>query len=223
MFKYYSRLVDIESNCDSKFNLLRATFIEDKNLYNNKHPSWVQTVFQLEKMLNVKFTDTSYFEFKQLIETLYKNTLLCQLEHMKLNDTGKLRFYSKICTSFDLKQYLSFDLPKFNRSLITKIRISAHQLAIETGRYMKPPLPVPERFCKNCKNKVEDEKHFILYCPLYKNLRNKYIINEESQSDSDEIYLISRILNPVNVTDAKNLCIFLKESFDIRQKQFNVG
>ena len=45
MFKYYSRLVDIESNCDSKFNLLRATFIEDKNLYNNKHPSWVQTVF----------------------------------------------------------------------------------------------------------------------------------------------------------------------------------
>jgi hypothetical protein len=59
--------------------------------------------------------------------------------------------------------------PKLNRSLITKIRISAHQLAIETGRYMKHPLPVPERFCKNCKNKVEDEKHFILYCPLYKN------------------------------------------------------
>jgi hypothetical protein len=44
MFKYYSRLVDIESNCDSKFNLLRAAFIEDKNLYNNKHLSWVQTL-----------------------------------------------------------------------------------------------------------------------------------------------------------------------------------
>ena len=58
---------------------------------------------------------------------------------------------------------------------------------------------------------------------LYKNLRNKYIINKESQSDSDEIYLISRNLNPVNVTDAKKLCIFLKESFDIRQKPFNVG
>ena len=57
MFKYYSRLVDIESN------LLRAAFIEDKNLYNNKHPSCVQTVFQLENMLNVKFTDTSYIVF----------------------------------------------------------------------------------------------------------------------------------------------------------------
>ena len=57
MLKYYSRLVDIESN------LLRAAFIEDKNLYNNKHPSCVQTVFQLENMLNVKFTDTSYIVF----------------------------------------------------------------------------------------------------------------------------------------------------------------
>ena len=28
------------------------------------------------------------------------------------------------------------------------------------------------------------------------------------KSDSDEMYLISRILNPVNVTDAKKLCIF---------------
>ena len=45
MFKYYFRLVDTESNCDSKLNLLRAAFIEDKNLYNNKYPSWVQTVF----------------------------------------------------------------------------------------------------------------------------------------------------------------------------------
>ena len=77
-----------------------------------------------------------------------------------------------------------------------------------------------------CEGKLKFKSHntsYYLYCPLYKNLRNKYIINEESQSDSDEIYLISRILNPVNVTDAKNLCIFLKESFDIHQKQFNVG
>jgi hypothetical protein len=49
----------------------------------------------------------------------------------------------------------------FANPCAVSIRISAHQLATETGRYMKPPLPVPERFCKNCKNKVEDEKHFI--------------------------------------------------------------
>ena len=86
-------------------------------------------------MLNVKFTDTSYFDFKQLIETLYKNTLLCQLEHMKLNDTGKLRFYSKICTSFDLKQYLRVDLTKFNRALICE-----HGLRIRSSVILLLPL-----------------------------------------------------------------------------------
>jgi hypothetical protein len=35
MFKYYSRLVDIESNCDGKFNLLRAAFINLKNRQHN--------------------------------------------------------------------------------------------------------------------------------------------------------------------------------------------
>jgi hypothetical protein len=61
-------------------------------------------------MLNVKFADASYFDFKQLIETLYKITLLCQLEHMKLNATGKLRFDSKICTysSFIIYLFLKF-------------------------------------------------------------------------------------------------------------------
>jgi hypothetical protein len=39
-----------------------------------------------------------------------------------------------------------------------------------------------------CEGKLKFKSHntsYYLYCPLYKNLRNKYIINEESQSDSD--------------------------------------
>jgi hypothetical protein len=39
---------------------------------------------------------------------------------------------------------------------------------------MNPPLPVPERFCKNCKNKVEDEKPFILYCIVLNTDAYKY-------------------------------------------------
>ena len=59
-----------------------------------------------------------------------------------------------------------------------------------------------------CEGKLKFKSHntsYYLYCPLYKNLRNKYIINEEFQSDLDEIYLISRILNPVNVKSSSIL------------------
>ena len=57
---------------------------------------------------------------------------------------------------------------------MTKLRISAHQLYVETGRYCNPSIPRENRFCFYSKNFVEDEKHFLLDCPLYKHVRKKY-------------------------------------------------
>ena len=37
----------------------------------------------------------------------------------------------------------------------------------EKGRYHSPKIPGEKRFCQICKNKVEDEKHFIIKCKLY--------------------------------------------------------
>ena len=42
---------------------------------------------------------------------------------------------------------------------------------LETGRYCNPFIPRENRFCFHCKNIVEDEKHFLLECPLYKHVR----------------------------------------------------
>ena len=53
-----------------------------------------------------------------------------------------------------------------DRSMICKIRISAHDLAIEKGRHSN--IPRFERFCNACKSKViEDEEHFLLHCTAY--------------------------------------------------------
>ena len=77
-------------------------------------------------------------------------------------DSGKLRFYRKCKTVYSLEKYLElddFDL----RSAISKIRVSAHPLEIERGRYKK--LPVCERTCKFCTlDTVEDEIHFMTSC-----------------------------------------------------------
>jgi hypothetical protein len=69
------------------------------------------------------------------------------------NETGKLRFFSKILTIFELQKYLTFNINKYVNSLLTNLRLSTHSLAIETGRYCKPTIPANERFCKACKDK----------------------------------------------------------------------
>jgi len=44
----------------------------------------------------------------------------------------------------------------------------ALSIAIDTGRYSRPPTPVDDRLCDLCDmGVVENEKHFLLDCPLY--------------------------------------------------------
>ena len=58
---------------------------------------------------------------------------------------------------------------------LTRLRTSSHRLAIETERWTKPHrTPRFERKCQLC-NTLEDEFHFVLECPLYRDLRVKYI------------------------------------------------
>ena len=76
-----------------------------------------------------------------------------------------------------------------HRKALTKLRLSAHRLEIETGRYSDTL--AENRFCVHCQSKgrdvVEDEIHFLINCPMYRNLR--------------EIMLPSQVLNNQNMTD----------------------
>ena len=79
----------------------------------------------------------------------------------------KMRTYKLFKSSLVKEDYLNIKNAKLRRAM-TKFRISAHRLAIELGRYNKPPLPPEERICTTCPNKpIEDEQHFILECHKY--------------------------------------------------------
>ena len=57
---------------------------------------------------------------------------------------------------------------------LTSFRVSSHKLQIERGRHLN--IPRNERICRNCNsNMIENEYHFLLICPKYSDLRNKYI------------------------------------------------
>ena len=71
-----------------------------------------------------------------------------------------------------------------SRSICAQFRMGILPLHIETGRYKTVTdqetgrirsMKVGERVCLICKsNIVEDEKHFLIHCPMYITERNKF-------------------------------------------------
>ena len=92
----------------------------------------------------------------------------------RLENSSRALLYSQIAT-FRFQPYLeTFNCTKFCNA-ITRLRVSSHRLAIETGRWQRPAsIPITERKCRTC-GILEDEYHFVLECTLYKELREKFI------------------------------------------------
>ena len=59
-----------------------------------------------------------------------------------------------------------------DRMLITRWRLSCHQLHIETGRYKHPKIERDERICVVCPV-LEDENHALFKCYAHSFVRGK--------------------------------------------------
>jgi hypothetical protein len=59
---------------------------------------------------------------------------------------------------------------------IARLRTNSHQLHCETGHWKRPKEAWEERVCMFCTSgKMETEKHFILKCEAFKDIRDNYV------------------------------------------------
>ncbi|MES9880789.1 MAG: reverse transcriptase family protein [Sedimenticola sp.] len=82
---------------------------------------------------------------------------------------NKLRLYMTFKHEYCVESYCKQVFNRSHRGALSKFRSGTAPIALEHGRYTG--LPVNERYCFNCNNVVEDEKHVLLVCPLYDNIR----------------------------------------------------
>ena len=76
--------------------------------------------------------------------------------------------------NFGLAGYIKYDLPLKFRMSLSKLRCSAYNLVVETGRHNN--IEFENRICRLCNSsKVEDEYHFIMEGPFYNEFRRMYL------------------------------------------------
>ena len=84
------------------------------------------------------------------------------------NQSNKMKTYRlfKTIDNYKCEDYLHQVTNMRHWIALTKLQLSNHKLAIETGRYSRPFNKKPEeRICPICKIEMEDEYHFLNICP----------------------------------------------------------
>lgn len=179
ILKYWCKLLN-DRNCllykiyENEF----AVFINHTGAMQNRNGcrSWLADVKDLLYNLGFAYLwDTqniTSLQIKAVVERLYDQYI--QTWHSCVNDSPKLSTYRAIKRIFVIENYLQCIQNYNHRIALSRLRCSAHKLMIEEGRYRQ--IDRDNRLCICCNMKmVEDEYHFIMVCPAFRDLRNSLL------------------------------------------------
>jgi len=134
-----------------------------------------------------------------------------------LSSQPKLYCYKMFKNAFSYESYLDCINNDKRCKTLTRFRLSSHSLSIETGRYNG--ITRNERKCVVCtQNVCEPEYHFLLSCPLYKELRNKYNIT----SSWPNFNVFTNTMSNYSTLSINNVAKFLHEAFILREVKINI-
>ena len=134
--------------------------------------SWTKNIFSIFNKLGFSFITKKENSIKSLLRSIKQriSDQCLQEESAKIYNSSKLKFYQVVFNNFKRCGYTDILKKKTDRSIISRLRLSAHNLAIEKGRHFS--IPTDKRFCNICNTQeIEDEFHFLFSCHKYSNHR----------------------------------------------------
>ena len=143
--------------------------------------TWSKRVKNLLEFCNLdwdSFNTRHINPCKVLLNNKYNTVWACKRD--SLVDSGKLQLYHSVKEQLKCENYLKTNNYSL-RNAITKLRISAHNLPIETGRYTNTPRE--DRICPLCKVGVGNELHYLLECTNNNLVNNRNEILNKIKDD----------------------------------------
>ena len=181
----------------------------------------VRTLLEKYGFLNVWLNPSSVNQ-NQFI-AVFKQRLLdeyVQEWRASLNTNDVLILYRSVKDNFEMEPYLENIISRNLRIALTKLRISAHSLRIQTGRYSRDRVDRNLRYCLICNaNEIEDEFHFILMCPAYENLRKIHI--KRYYRNRPNMHKFVQLLRCDTNKEIHMLCKYINEAFKLRYQIIN--
>ena len=148
-------------------DLIQASPKECIELVNNKQKCWLTSVIYF---LRVSCDDTNFMQLDSKMANNLITKLNDKLKQMfiqyffhRIGNSSKLSLYYDIKKEFKQEQYQR-EVKYFKyRSALSKIRISAHNFPIESGKWKA--IPKQNRICPSCmNNSIGDERHYLFHC-----------------------------------------------------------
>ena len=215
IIKYWLKLAtDRNSNCilKSVYNDMKTLTENSRNnlLWTSKVKSLLERhgfaeVWQYPESVNMK-------PFLAVLKTRLIDTFLTEAR-AGIRNSSSLSLFKELDNNTEIAPYLKLLFNEKYRTALAKIRLSSHLLAIETGRHNG--ILRENRKCTFCDlNDIEDEYHFIIICPLYRDIRKDYIPNYYVKKPSMDKFIT--LLKCTSVKRLKNLATFVIKATKLR-------
>ena len=150
-------------------------------------------------------------------------TQILQEQDSFILNSAKLDFYKNLYDFKACANCVDLISCRAERSILAKIHLSVHNLAVEKGKHNN--ISRPNRICPVCSTvSVENEDRFLLKCTAYRQLREDFVlkinrlgINISIANCASNAINWYHFLNCKNVTAMKLLVKFIRSLSETRE------
>ena len=178
MVKYYFHL------SESKSPILIAALAANKAMAEMGNNTWYKYIARVFKFLRLEYLlncenkqviSKKLREIDNILRDMFRNKWA--EERMGNIANGKLDVLVSLKTKHEMSEYLLSRINPAHRAAISKFRLSAHKLPIETERYTQ--VPRADRICPLGCHSIGNERHYLLNC-VHPSMQRVYspIINQ---------------------------------------------
>ena len=121
-------------------------------------------------------------DFKERLAGNFYHRLCCHV-----SESSRFDVYNSFKTCVYKEEYLDFIKVSLYRTALARFRLGVSPFNAHKNRYAHEEISQHCPFCVGCR---EDEVHVVMHCPMYADLRNRYISLQNACDAQRQVVLL---------------------------------